>query len=172
MPLERGERTGVSGKSLLEMFERLEERIRLPAHGRRMLAEQTTSHRTQPVPASPDDAVNRLQRKRQREDFRRDLDCRTPEQLAEQRPQQRGIEGMARQNAGQKQREGFPAATALPAIGTERPLAPDNLAVHHRRIIAAQHAVAVQRAPAAAVRATSLLERKSTALNSSPSRMN
>lgn len=38
MPLVRGERTGVLGKSFPEMFERLEERIDLPAPRRRMLA--------------------------------------------------------------------------------------------------------------------------------------
>lgn len=61
MPLIRGERAGVPGKSLLQMFERLEERIGLPAHGRRMLAEQATSPRIEAEPASPDEAINRLQ---------------------------------------------------------------------------------------------------------------
>lgn len=172
MPLVSGKRTGVLGEYLSEMFERLEERISLPAHGRWMFAEQTTSHWIEPVPAPPDDAVNRLQRKRQAQRFGGGLDRRAPEQLAQQRPQQRGIEGVAGQNAREKQREGFAAAPALPAIGTERPLAPDNLAVHHCRVVTPQHAVAVQRAPAAAVRTAPLLERKSTALNSSSSRMN
>ncbi|MCI0413454.1 hypothetical protein L0222_11735 [bacterium] len=57
MPLVGGERAGVPGESLPEMFERLEERIGLPARGRRLFAGETTSHHIEPVPAAADDAV-------------------------------------------------------------------------------------------------------------------
>lgn len=172
MPLVRGNDTGLLRKSLLEMFGRLEEWISLPAHGRGMLAPQRGAHRIQSVPAAADDAVDRLQGKRQAQDFCGGLDRRPGEQFQQQGPQQPGREGVARQHAREEQREGFPAATTLATIRTEYPLAPDALTVHHRRIVAAQYAVAVQRAPAPAVRTAPLLERKSTALNSLSSRIN
>ena len=172
MPLVRGESADRRKKNAPEMFERLQQRIGLRARRRRLLARQKAAHNAELSSAPANDAVDRFEGKRQTEGFGSGFDRRAPEQFAEQRPQQRGGESVAGQHAREKQRESFAAAAPLPAIRTERPLAPDNLAVHYCRVVAAQHAVAVQRAPAPAVRAAPLLERKSTALNSSSSRTN
>jgi hypothetical protein len=60
----------------------------------------------------------------------------------------------------------------LTPVRAERSLAPCNATDRRRRIVAAQDAVAIQRTPAPAVRAAPSFKRKSTALNSSSSRMN
>ena len=172
MPLVRGECAEVRRKDLLEVFERLPKRIALQAGGRGVFAADQTPPRTLPVPTPADQAVNRLQGKRQAEEFCGGLDGFTGKQFAQQRPQERGIEGMARQDPGEKQREGFPAATTPAAIRTKRPLAPDDLTGDQGRIVTVQDAVTVQGAPLPAVRTAPLLERKSAALNASSSCMN
>lgn len=172
MPLVRGERVGWRGEDLLKMAERLEERHRLLAEGRGVFPQQKAAHDLLPLPATADDPVRRLQRKGERENFCGGLDRRPAEQFQQQRPEQRSVEGMARQHAREEQRERFPAATPLAAIRTKHPLTPGDLAIDRRRIVTPQYAVAVQRTPCAAMRTAPPLERKSTALNSSSSRTN
>ena len=169
MPLVRRESAGVVREEGLQMAERLEQGIGSARGWRWPLAAEPTSHSIQSAPHTPDNAVSRLQRKRQVQRFGGGSDRLAVEQGAQQRPEQFCRERVARQNARKEQREGFPTAAALPAIRTKHPLTSGERTVHHRRIIAAQHAVAVERAAAPAMRTASLLERKSTALNASSS---
>lgn len=172
MPLVRGERADVRRKDLLEVFECLPQRIALWAGGCGVFAADRASPLTLSVPTAANQAVNRFQGKRQAEEFCGGFDCRACEKFAQQRPQECGVEGVARQHAREKQREGFPATPALAAIRTKRPLAPDDLSGDHGRIVPPQDAVAVQRSSLLAVRTAPLLERKSAALNASSSRTN
>jgi hypothetical protein len=168
MPLVRREGARVRAEEGLQMLERLEQRIGLSRSGWWLLKAEQASHRSQPTAQPPDDSVNRLQRKRQTQVvFYRGLDRRAAKQLNQQRPQERRRERVPWQHAREEKRKGFPAATALSAVRAKHPLASYERAVDHRRIVAAQHAVAVERATTPAMRAGVLLERKSTALNSS-----
>jgi hypothetical protein len=105
--------------------------------------------------------VHGFQREGQPQFFRRRLERKSRQQPDQQLPEQRGGKGVTRQNLGQTKGKRASATAALPAIGTEYPLAPEPLAGGCRQIIAAQDAVPVQRVGSAAVRARPLLERKS-----------
>jgi len=169
MPLVRGESARVLRKEQMEMIESLVQRIGLCTGRRRPFATQKTSHRIKPASQPPNNAVGCLQRKRKGERFGGGSDRLTGKQGTQQRPQQRSRERVARQHVRDEQGEGFPTADALPAIRAKHPLASSERTVHHRRIVAAQHAVAVERAAASAMRTAVLLERKNTALNASAS---
>jgi hypothetical protein len=167
MVLVRRESAGALREELAEMVERLVQGISLVAGRCGPFAAQKTSQRIESHPQASDDAVDRLQRKRQTQSFRGGPDRRAVEQFAQQRPQQSRRERMARQNTREEQREGFTTTPALAPVGAKYPLPAHNRTVHHRRIVAAQHAVAVERAAAPAMRTAVPLERKSTALNAS-----
>jgi len=167
MPLVRREDAGVRREERLQVAERLVQRIGLRAGGRRLFSAEQTSHRIKAASQSSDQAVDRLQGKRQAQRFRCGFERRATEQGTQQRPQQRRIERVPRQYACEKKRERFPAATALSAIGAKHTLASSERTVRYRQIIAAQHAVAVERAATPAMRTAVPLERKSTALNTS-----
>jgi hypothetical protein len=77
---------------------------------------------------------------------------------------------VTRQNLGQHQGKRFPAATALPAIGTKHPLAPKTLASGLVGIVAAQEAVPVQGLGSPAAGTALLLEGKSAAFSAGSSR--
>lgn len=96
IPLVRGESAGVRRKDLLEMFERLQQRITLRAGRCRVFAANQAAPRVLPVPTPANQAVNRFEGKRQAEDFCGGFDRRAREEFAQQRPQQRGIESVAR----------------------------------------------------------------------------
>jgi hypothetical protein len=167
MPLVRPEGARVRAEERLQAFERLEQRIGLSRSGWRLLAAEPTSHRIKSASHTSDDPISRLQGKRQTQRFRRGLERCAAEQGPQQRPQERRIERVPWQYAREEKREGFPAATAFSTVRAEHPLAPHERTVRYRRIIAAQHAVAVERAATSAMRTTTRLERKSTALNAS-----
>jgi len=65
-----------------------------------------------------------------------------------------------RQNVGQEKGKSASATAALTAIGTEHPLASQQLTICRGGVIAAQKAVPVQHVGSTAVRARPLLERK------------
>ena len=70
MPLVRGERAAVRPEDGLQVFEGLVQRLGLSRSGRWLLPAEPTSHRREPTPQPSDDAVDRLQRKRQAQTFR------------------------------------------------------------------------------------------------------
>jgi hypothetical protein len=77
---------------------------------------------------------------------------------------------MTWKNLSQDEGKRFPAAAALPAIGTKHPLATNRLAAGLRRIVAAKKAVPVQGFNFPAAGAALLFEQKSRAFNASLSR--
>jgi len=76
---------------------------------------------------------------------------------------------MARHHVGQEDGEGAAAAAAPAAIRAEDPLPAAALSVGVFGIVAQQQAVAIQRAPLAAVGAAPLLEAKSSPSNAGSS---
>jgi hypothetical protein len=167
MPLVGREDAGVVREEGLQMAERLEQGIGSARGWWWPLAAEPASRSIQSASHPPDNTVSRLQGKRQAQRFGGGSDRLAGKQGAQQRPEQRSREGVARQNLREEQREGFSTAAPLPAIRAKHPLASGERTVHHRRIVPAQHAVAVERATASAMRTAVPLERKSTALNSS-----
>jgi hypothetical protein len=77
---------------------------------------------------------------------------------------------VTRQNLGQHQGKRFPAATALPAIGTKHPLTTSQLTVGLGGIVAAKKTVPVQGFSLAAAGTALLLEGKSACSSAGSSR--
>lgn len=96
MPLVRGECAGGRRKDLLEMFERLPQRITLRADRCRVFAADQAAPCVLPVPTPADQAVDCFQGEGQAEEFCGGFDCRPREEFAQQRPQECGVEGVAR----------------------------------------------------------------------------
>jgi hypothetical protein len=113
------------------------------------------------APAQPlEQMIKRLQPEGQRQRLGGGFDGTAFQQPAEQLPQPRGGNRVARQHLGQKEGKGPSAAATLAAIGAKDPLAAQGLAAYGGRVIAVKLAMAVQALSAAAVRTPLLLEQK------------
>ena len=158
------------GKNQLEMFDGLQERVRLRARRCQHGPTQQRTQDRQPGTGPPHQPVGRFQRKDGVETFPRGLHRRSRQHRSQQiRPQRRG-QTVARQHAREEDGEGAAAPAAPAPVRTKHPLAAPLLGVGRLRRIAPEVAVAVQRARLAAVGTTLPLEGKSSVSSSGSSR--
>lgn len=87
--------------------------------------------------------IERLQAKGRCQRLHGGFERSADQPLAQQAPEHRGRDAMARQDLGQENGKAASATTALAAIGTEDPLSPDRLAVGLGGIVAVKNAVPV-----------------------------
>jgi hypothetical protein len=131
-------RTGLAGKDQLQMFHGLQQRIGLATGGRFQLAGQPGAHGIQALAQAGEQMISRLQCKQPGQRLRRRFDGSTGEPLAEQLPQERRADRVAREHLGQEEGKRASAAAALAAIGTKDPLAPGQATVGGGGIVAVE----------------------------------
>lgn len=143
MQLKLSRRTPAVWKDGLEMFHRLKERIGVRADGWFLFATKLRSQQVQTALQTAPQTINRFQGKRQPRFFSRRLDRSVGQQPAEQLPQPHRSERVTRQNIGQENAKGAPAAPTLAAVGTKNALATGRLTVGFGRIVAVEKTVPV-----------------------------
>ena len=141
LPFQQG--TGALGKDRLQMLDGLPERIGLRTLRRFLPTAQPTAHGIQSLAQAMAQMIASLQSQEGTHGLRRAFERSVLEPLAEQLPKQRGIEGVAWQNVGQKDRERSPATCTPAAIGTKDPLPSGHAAAGFGGIVAVKNAVPV-----------------------------
>jgi len=125
--LELAERANTLGKSRLEMFDGVSQRIGSGTGRRRLPPAQRATQVSQAAPQSLPEVVEGFQSEGQR--LSRGFEARPGQPSQQEFPQERGRHGVPRQDVGQIDREGVPATAAAAAIGTEDPLAAGPLTI-------------------------------------------
>jgi hypothetical protein len=144
-----------------EMCNSLEKRIDVRTLGRTLAGTKTAAHGIQTMAQASKQMIAGLQGKKRTDHVRGAFDGNVGQQSAEQLPEQRCVEGVARKNAAEKEGKGASATRSSAAIGTEHTLAASDGAAGFCGIVAVKKAVTVQRTGPLAEWAALLFERKS-----------
>lgn len=129
-------RTRAAGKDNLKVFHGLQQGIGVRTDRWRLLAAEPRPHRIQAAAQSAPQPIHRFQRKGQPHLFDGSLEGKPGQQLYQPAPHQWSRQRVPRQNFGQEEDKGAPAAAAPPTVAAKHALAPAGLAVGGVGIIA------------------------------------
>lgn len=170
MELEGRRWTRAVRKDRPQMLHSLQEGLGLPAGRWRLLPAKSRPQFVQSPPQAASQPIECFQGKRQPQLLSSSFKGKPRQHFLQPRPHPRSRQSVARQNLGQHQGKCFPAATALPTIGTKHPLTTGQLTAGLNRIVAAKKTVPVQGFSPATAGTALLLEGKSTCISAGSSR--
>ena len=151
-----------------EEFERCEQGIATFAFWRRVRTQKPGAQNSKREPHFATQPIERLQSKG--EIFGGRSERKPGQQCLDERPKHCCRHGMAREDAGQKNRKRMPAPRTLVAVGTVDALSAFHLSSRAVGIVAIKNAMTNEGSRAGTVRAPYLLERKSRAARAGTSR--
>ncbi len=141
--LKLAHRAELMEKGRLQMFDGLPEGIGLGTVGRFLRSTQQTAQSIQTQAEAMKQMVTSLQGQKRTDRLRGAFDRSLSQKLAEQLPEERGSDRVARENVSHKEGESASAAAALAAIGTKDTLPPGEMTAAGGRIVAVKEAVPV-----------------------------
>lgn len=141
--LKVAQRADALGKGGLEMFDGVGQGIGLGAGRCGLPPAQLATQLRQALPQSLPQVVEGFQREGER--LSGGFEARPGQPSQQEFPQERGRDGVPRQDLGQVDRKGVPATAAPAAVGTEDPLAtgPLSILVLTAGVVALENAVPV-----------------------------
>ena len=164
--LKIAHRTEAFGKYRLQMLDRLAEGVRVGTGWGFLPAGQPAANVGQAVAQPLQQMIDCFQGKGQAEIFNDGFDASVDQKLNQEFAQERGPNGVARQDVGQEDRKCLSATAATTAIRTKDPLAAaQSAAIAFSGIVAVEDTVPVQRFILAAAWTALLFERKSSSFS-------
>ena len=127
----------------LQMLNRLQDRIALGTVRRFASPAQAGANPVQALSQPLDQVIHCLQGQAQSRSFMAGLERGSRKPRAQHLPEQRRVDGVARQHLREEHRKCFAATSPLPAVGTKDPLAALAPAIAPLRIVAVKNAVPV-----------------------------
>lgn len=158
--LELLDGTKGAGQSQEAMLDGMEERIGVSRLRRGAEEAELGPERGELGSEPSDDVISRIEAQRARERLEGGPKGGMLEKSKQESPEQGGIEGVARQNGGEENREGKTTASPIPTIGAEDALTSADGLVFGLRVVAVENAVAIERLSHTAARASLQLQGK------------